>query len=669
MIRMTRKNRFILLWLLVLLVVLSALLTAYFYRATHAYALREAEKQGQNILNAHQAVQAYITHIQRPELYRLQSSGILDADFFSPKIFSSTYVGRNTIALLNEERRRNGLPAIYFKLASDNPRNPINAADPIELDLLQKINANKLNQFSQVIQQPDGAWLYMVVPVQKTTVGCLKCHGNPDDAPRELVKLYGNKAGFFEQDGRHRALISIRVPLNSVINESNYLFLTLAGAATLTLIAIYLLVAYFVRSLDAKQQALAAEMAEKVEAQEKLIEAKQVAEAASRAKSEFLANMSHEIRTPMNGIIGLSQLLSYTSLTVEQQEYLESIKVSGNNLMSLINDILDLSKVEAEKIDIHLEEFSLNRCINELVATQQQRIRDKGLTCRVILEPDVPATLVGDQLRIRQIILNLLSNAIKFTEIGGITLYVSVKEHCGSSVVLEISVRDTGIGVPPEQRERIFQPFSQGDSSVHLRYGGTGLGLAISRKLAELMGGSLYLEPHANGGSMFCLRLQLAVGAILTSTGSQSQNMPLNWSGPPLRILVAEDNQINIYYMRSLLERMGHHVSVAVNGREALDLIERTLFDLVLMDIQMPLMNGDEALQQIREREAGSMVHLPVIALTAYALKGDREKYLQLGFDGYLAKPVEVQTLLDEVKRIAACGKVVEQGAAEGSLH
>ena len=384
-----------------------------------------------------------------------------------------------------------------------------------------------------------------------------------------------------------------------------------------------------------------------------LIAARQAADAANRAKSEFLANMSHEIRTPLNGVIGNAQLLEMSDLSREQKEYLSAIMLSGSNLLSLINDILDLSKIEAEKITLELSDFSLRGCFNNVIRTQRSRIANKGLSLKLQIPNEVPDALVGDELRVKQILLNLLGNAIKFTNAGSITLSAAIEEQKSGKALIEFAVTDTGIGIAKAVADDIFKPFVQADSSITRQYGGSGLGLTISRKLAELMGGSISVESTEGAGSIFRVRLPFTVVHQVVQEHVAPTAAPVAlWSGAPLKVLLAEDNEINQQFSAAVLKKMGHQVTLAENGRQALAAVDAVPFDLVLMDIQMPVMDGERALAVLREREASTGAHLPVIALTAYALKGDEEKFLATGFDGYVSKPLEVRKLVAEMKRV-----------------
>ena len=623
--------------------ILAVFLIAYgglvtlFHHQTHAYALGEAEKKIENALLTHRAMHSYIEDVQKPEIYRLKREGKLYQEYFSPRILSFTYIARGVKRFLNEEREKAGMPPIYFKLAATNPRNPINTADPLERELLKRMNEEGLKEYKEVIELRGAPFLYVALPVAANRDSCMRCHGDPKDAPSELIQMYGDKAGFWERLDEIRAMISIRVPLAEQFEGARAIFLALSSITFVVMALILAMILWFMRRIDEQQRRL---------------------EEANRAKSRFLATMSHEIRTPMNLVIGVSELLKETDLNEEQRKYLEILGRNGDSLYALINDVLDISKVEAGEVILERIPFRLDELVTALSNTFHFLAGERDIRLATELPESIDTHRVGDPTRIQQVLMNLLANAIKFTPDGGrVTLVVDPVE--GDEARLRVSVTDTGIGIPEEKREAIFGAFVQADDSTTRHFGGTGLGLHICRQLVELMGGRIWAESEQGSGSRFSFELPLPKSEHPVMEGSVA------WAEPaattpvePRRVLLAEDSDDNAFLLQVHLSKGPYRLERVANGVEAVERFQRDTFDLVLMDMQMPVMDGYEATRRLRRwEESQGRKPTPMVALTAHAFKEDRDRALAAGCNDYLTKPIRKARLLAAVARHTSCDK------------
>ena len=392
--------------------------------------------------------------------------------------------------------------------------------------------------------------------------------------------------------------------------------------------------------------------------------ARESAEQALRVKSMFLANMSHEIRTPMNGILGLTEILLQSPLPEREREHVRTVLQSGRALLKIINEILDFSKIEAGKLVLNPTDFNLNDFLQELMQLFGHQARQQGLALSLQLDPDTPAWICADAGRLRQILANLLGNALKFTPAGSVVLRVSSSALASTGISLEFEVTDTGIGISDAQHSQIFEDFNQGDSSSARRHGGTGLGLSIAMRLARLMNGSISVQSRQGFGSTFVLKIEAQASPVRSAAQAAAPDVP-GMNFPACRVLVVEDNQVNQIVAQAALERLGCQVDLADGGAEGVQAARLQHYDLVLMDCQMPEVDGYEATRQIRQWELAqkSTRRLPIAALTAHAMVGDREKCEAAGMDDYLSKPMsaaELQLLL--LRWLPASSAVSAQG-------
>jgi signal transduction histidine kinase/CheY-like chemotaxis protein len=665
------------------------------------------------------SVRGYVKEELRPAVTSQSSGFIVQAK-------SGTFATRGVLERLTAE-----MPEYSYRQPTLNPLNEDNTATPRDKELIDRFRADpNLNELSGYLEADGHKAFYVARPI-RVEQGCLKCHGDPADAPPEIVERYGSEHGYDWPVGEVVSTLVISVPTNDLLAHNASMMRAVIGTFVVLAIVLWALTWFLYEFLvnrrlhrtailmakiahdpccDARindplrdELGLMADavnrtadaicdlyhnMEEKVSERTKQLEktarelkaktkelraARDEAESASNAKSEFLANMSHEIRTPMTAIMGYGDLLlemgDITRAPRERLDAIHTIKRNSRHLLTIINDILDISKIEAGKMTTEHIECSPVQVTEDVVSLMQVRASEKNIDLDVEYDTPLPKAIRSDPVRLRQILMNLVGNAIKFTEDGSVRLRISFEKTGSAKPMLRIDVTDTGIGIPPEQMDKLFIAFNQADSSMARRFGGTGLGLTISRRLAELLGGDLSIQSEPGKGSTFTVRIDPGplegvemmthVDRTIAVTDDESKA-----NAEPLRcrVLLAEDGTDNQRLIAHHLRQAGAEVEIANNGMEVIEMAmgDRSdssddapesgrAHDVVLMDMQMPELDGYSATRELRSRGFTQ----PIIALTAHAMAEDREKCLEAGCDDFLTKPIDRSVLIETCRRWA----------------
>lgn len=526
---------------------------------------------------------------------------------------------------LVSEVARQDTGSIQFHITSLKPINPVNAPNSWEKDALKKFEQGTKELYS--FKTIHGEKYFQYIAPLTTKQACLTCHA---------------KQGYKRGDIRG----GIRVDIPVIRPIQIWPVIITHGSLWLGGVFFILFVGY---RMGTKQ--------------ESVIRAKEEAEQSNRAKSAFLACMSHEIRTPMNGIIATNQLLKSTPLTPEQQQYVHTIGMSGETLLTIINDILDFTKYDAHRLELEERPLEISAVIKDVYLLLEANAKKKNNTLSVTIETEVPPYIYGDVTRLRQIILNLVGNAVKFTENGSITTAVRVASRQNDVYTLQWSITDTGVGIPDDKQDQVFAPFKQADSSTTRKYGGTGLGLAICQRLVHRMGGEIWLKSKEGKGSTFSFTIQARKAEAPKTPSETSALSPLAKSRQqateqrPLQILLVEDNPTNIIIGRAVLSKLGHSVDVAKDGRKAVTAVQQKAYDLIFMDMQLPEMDGLEATRAIRalgdkDGEKNSRFsEVPIIAMTANVLEENKISCKEAGMNDFTTKPIDIKKLQAVIKK------------------